>query len=247
MPKYPTPVQSNTSRSNGGSSHGPKTTEGKNRSRFNARKHGLTAEHITLPGESVPAFERVLQAYLKRYQPADETEVILIQDLAETEWQIRRAKTLFRQCMVDRIQLQEPEVDEKWNDPNMILRCAIAYGYELSEGDGKNLALYESRLRRQRSNIMRDLQRLRDDFPLPLAPVDEVLREAENEFGKNEPENTITTVDSEQYKAPAAALQPIDIWEFETDDDAGLLVAPERPEIAPEHHPPEVKIMSVAA
>ena len=247
MPKAPTPAQSAKSRENGANSHGPKTVEGKNKSRLNAVKHGLTAQHITLPGEADPAFERLLQAYFKRLQPVDETELVLIQDLAETEWLIRRAKTLFNQCLVDRIQLQESEVDEKWNDPNMILRCTIAYGYELSEGDGKNLALYESRLRRQRGNIIRDLQRFRDSFPVPLPPAEEVLREAEKEIRKNEPENPVTTGDSEEYKAAARAVEPLATWELELDGPAAPLVAPDSPEIAPEPTPPEVKIMSLAA
>ena len=46
------------SRRNARKSTGPKTPEGKNRSKFNAMKHGMDAKTPVLPGEDAEAYRR---------------------------------------------------------------------------------------------------------------------------------------------------------------------------------------------
>jgi hypothetical protein len=246
MPKNPTPNQSATSVRNGSGSNGPKTKEGKEKVRHNALKHSLTGEHVTLPGESVPAFEGLLDACINRMKPVDEVELRLVHDLAETEWKIARAKVLFRQAVFNRIQIQEKEVDNTWNNPHMALRSTVAHAYELSEGGGKNLALYESRLRRQRQQIMRDLKQFRDDFP----PADELLAEIhamQNENRKNEPENPVTNAPTMVSGSPDPALSFVYFWETDALVEQGPAECPEPLAIGPDPTPPEVQIMRAAA
>ena len=238
-----TPARRAASARNGANSHGPKTEEGKAKVRLNARKHGLTAklpvsgELFTLPGESIPAFHQMLQAFIHRLQPADPTEQAMVEELARTQWLIHRAAAMFRQIIFDRIQLQQDQVDEDWDEPTMILRCSLAHQFEFSkQGSGRNISLYENSLRRRYNHILAALKSLRRDFPLPQQPSQE-----------NEPEKNLTREESTPAPTPidadaaAAPLPPL----------------PESPEFSvyawepgflePETAPPEVKYACAAA
>jgi hypothetical protein len=69
---------------NAAKSTGPRTVEGKERSRQNSLKHGLTGEGIVVPAEDVEEIERRFLAFRAELQPSGE--------LAETL--VRRAATL---------------------------------------------------------------------------------------------------------------------------------------------------------
>src|SRR4029077_14234591 len=62
------------SRQNGRKSTGPKTREGKDRSKFNAVKHGLRAKLPVLPGEDAQIYEGRLEAWIAGLQPRNEVE-----------------------------------------------------------------------------------------------------------------------------------------------------------------------------
>ena len=63
-----TSKRAEASRHNGRKSRGPKTAEGKSRSRFNALNHGMRAKTIVLPGEDADfhTFGGYLMARLNR-------------------------------------------------------------------------------------------------------------------------------------------------------------------------------------
>ena len=213
MPKNPTPAQRRASRANGSKGHGPKTEAGKARSRFNARKHCLTgAAFVILPGESAPAYLRLLHSYLQRIQPVDRSELLLVTNIAETEWLIRRCREQFTQTMINRMQIQEQEVNARFGRPTMAVRSCLAVEYELSStGSCKNIVQYESRLHRQRQQLLRDLKQYRADYP----PIDGHILEEDDEpepgpggARNNEPEPELS--DTEQTvcrpSAPSAPL-----------------------------------------
>jgi hypothetical protein len=54
--KKPSAARAEANRRNSQKSTGPKTDEGKAKSRFNALKHGMTAQSILLPGDDGQAF-----------------------------------------------------------------------------------------------------------------------------------------------------------------------------------------------
>ncbi len=78
------------SRTSAARSLGPKTAEGKDRSRFNALKHGMRARTIVLPGEDPAAFQARLDAWKARLQPRDDYERFLAERAAQVTWQLDR-------------------------------------------------------------------------------------------------------------------------------------------------------------
>src|SRR4051812_15419493 len=59
------------SRRNGRKSRGPKTPEGKNRSKFNALRHGLRAKTVVLPGEDAQAYQGQIDSWTADRRPRD--------------------------------------------------------------------------------------------------------------------------------------------------------------------------------
>ena len=81
-------IQAN--RRNAQKSTGPKTDEGKEVSRLNALKHGLLAEMLLLPDESVEAFEQLREGLYDYLLPVGSLESELVERIASYLWRLRR-------------------------------------------------------------------------------------------------------------------------------------------------------------
>ena len=172
MPKTMTPARRNASRANGSTSKGPITEAGKKISSINALKHGLAAEHIVIPGESMGRFDDLLEDIIRRRPNAGELELTLLRGLAQDLWRLERARHLSRDAHVLRIRMQEEEVNEDWSNPNCDLRATVAFSFELGkEGDIKNYALYESRIHRHIKQTLQELETIEKLLP-QLGPPD---------------------------------------------------------------------------
>lgn len=77
-------------RENAQHSTGPKTEEGKQRSSQNAFQHGLYSRALILPAENGIEYYRMRDALFAEYQPATATESLLVDQLAQSSWRIRR-------------------------------------------------------------------------------------------------------------------------------------------------------------
>jgi hypothetical protein len=78
-------------RRNARKSTGPRTPEGKDRSRFNALKHGMTAKTMVLPGEDAGVLEQRIDAWTADLQPRNEVEQFLVERSVLSSWQLERA------------------------------------------------------------------------------------------------------------------------------------------------------------
>jgi hypothetical protein len=81
----------NASIENGRRSQGPVTAQGKLRSSQNAIRHGLLAKAILLDTESADNFQQLHDQFTRRFQPADDVEVAIVEDLVACMWRRRRA------------------------------------------------------------------------------------------------------------------------------------------------------------
>src|SRR4029077_12703443 len=73
-------------------STGPKTEDGKNRSRLNAVKHGMTSQTDVLPGEDREEFLDRMVDWTKDLNPRTSVERYLSERAARVSWQLDRAE-----------------------------------------------------------------------------------------------------------------------------------------------------------
>ena len=77
-------------RRNGRKSAGPKSDEGKSRSRLNALKHGMRANLLVLPGEDAEACQGRVDGWIDSLKPRNEAEQYLAERAARISLQLDR-------------------------------------------------------------------------------------------------------------------------------------------------------------
>jgi hypothetical protein len=82
--------QIRANRRNAQKSTGPKTPEGKDKVRFNALVHGLRAESAIIPGEDQSKFDQHLERISNAWQPQDDMEKSLVEQIAVNQWKLAR-------------------------------------------------------------------------------------------------------------------------------------------------------------
>src|SRR5438128_7652954 len=115
--------QIEANRRNALKSTGPRTEYGKQQSRRNALKHGLTAETVIEPLEDPEEYRVFEEAIVAEYLPQTPVEQELVHRLASLFWRLRRATSIetgllrmqseilqaFRSCRQRTIQTGEVE------------------------------------------------------------------------------------------------------------------------------------------
>ncbi len=90
----PSSTRTETNRANAQHSTGPRTAAGKQRSSQNAFQHGLYSKQLILPGECAAEFDRLRATLRSEHQPAHTTEEILVDELAQHFWRMRRFREI---------------------------------------------------------------------------------------------------------------------------------------------------------
>ena len=80
---------------------GPTSPEGKANSSGNSLTHGLASGRIIIPGEDPAEFEALLSDLIKEHAPANETEFLLVQQMAQSWWLMQRAIRLQNQAFTE--------------------------------------------------------------------------------------------------------------------------------------------------
>lgn len=105
------------SQSNAGSSSlarkatGPRTRQGKEKSKYNATRHGIFSKVAVLKGESRAEFDTLLNGLRNDRQPVGELEEVLVETLATLFWRGRRL--LIAEVAEIRAQAEFVEWDQK--------------------------------------------------------------------------------------------------------------------------------------
>ena len=73
---------------------GPRTEEGKNRSKLNALKHGLTGQTLMLSEDERQAYETHCQGYRNLYKPVGAPEEALVRMIADDYYRALRGRAI---------------------------------------------------------------------------------------------------------------------------------------------------------
>jgi hypothetical protein len=89
--KTTSPAKMAANRSNAQKATGPKTPEGKDRSRWNAVTHGLLCKRLVIAAEDKVAFAHLLACLCEDMRPEGALEEILIEKIAMAYWRLHLA------------------------------------------------------------------------------------------------------------------------------------------------------------
>ena len=175
-----TPSQVNANRINAQKSTGPRTPEGKARSRRNGLLHGLTAKTCMLDGEDPAALTDLVDKLSEKFRPQDTDEDFYVERMAKARCRYNRIMPL--EAGIFNIRLS---VDQA---PKEVVAALSQEGQRawayLRDANGGNalskLARYETGLLREYDRSRQELeklQKIRAARPTPPPVADELRRE----------------------------------------------------------------------
>jgi hypothetical protein len=151
---------------------GPRSAAGKQRTRLNAYKHGLTGQIHLFTAEEHAAFEKHCQSIVQALAPVGILERELAQSIAEDRWRLNRARALESGIFA----LGQLEESAEPGDRLQIDRALSQAKTWLAEGRSiQLLSLYEQRIQRSIERNMAELRTLRAER---LAARQQALEEA---------------------------------------------------------------------
>jgi hypothetical protein len=95
-----TPAQVAANQANSQKSTGPTSQKGKARSSRNSFKHGLYSKELVLPNEDPAELDQLRASLRTEHQPINTTEDMLVNDLAENFWRLRRMREFETRAML---------------------------------------------------------------------------------------------------------------------------------------------------
>jgi hypothetical protein len=147
-------------RANSEKSTGPRTDAGKQRSKMNALRHGLTGQTIVMPAEDHAAYQRHSQTFLDEYQPKGATEIQLVQSLIDTSWRMNRAASMENNLYS--LGLIEMENRLLANHPDAEAALAMAMAYREQARAYAQISIHSQRLARQYERTVNQLREIQE-------------------------------------------------------------------------------------
>jgi len=193
-----------SSKANGALSKGPTTQAGKQRSSLNALRHGLCAKCIVLDHESRENFLILLQQHVDRFQPADEVEFNMIEEMCAAYWRQRRAWAIETALLDKQIALQSDGSDAD--------RMASAFDTLAAAPTLPLLQRYETRLHLMYQRALRTLTVLQKaalpNEPNPVRHASRPVVLPQPPVAPAEQASEPVVPPAEQASRPVASSQP---------------------------------------
>lgn len=155
----PTEKQLAANRANAQRSTGPRSESGKQRSRLNATRHGLSGQVVVLPEEDLAAFNQFVAEIVATFAPADALERQLAQSFANYQWRINRAAAIENNMLTLGI-IEGIASDLDLDHPQAQTAATHAKTFRADSAGFARLALYAQRLVNQSEKVLRQLTEL---------------------------------------------------------------------------------------
>jgi hypothetical protein len=183
-------------RENAQKSTGPRTDEGKAKTRFNSVKHGLTGATIlfTNPADA-QRYNQHSFDYQHLYQPVGPEENSLVQSIIDTRWRLTTAPLLEFAVIARGTAAMIDSNPTFWNQPENHTDLLLEVRRQ-NEKELRNLQLQEHRLARRCERETAQLQRL------------QIGRKANEEYKLAEAAKTVLLA---QHRDPAGAAKGVPI------------------------------------
>ena len=123
MPASEAQIRAN--RENALKSRGPTSREGKEKSRANALKHGLTGAGVALTNEDAAEVERMYAAFEADFRPSDEMGRLLIRRMATCGVRMERSVLQETAALNERVLKARAEAEANGEDPDEAGRRAM--------------------------------------------------------------------------------------------------------------------------
>ena len=149
-------------RANAKKSTGPRTTEGKNRSAQNARRHQVTAQTLIMTEEDRKAHDAFVARMTGELAPVGEMETFLASNIAEEAWRLNHARAQCNNLIAighfdgtaDLFDTDHPEIHTAVTAAAVTRDQATAL---------ERLSLYQQRIHSSFQKHRADLRRLQDE------------------------------------------------------------------------------------
>jgi len=141
------PERLEANRRNAQQSTGPKTEEGKQRSRLNASRHGLTAQVRLLPEAERLAAEAFMKPIIEGFSPVGSHETLLARSIAEAHWRLVRARAMEENLFAIHI-ANYADHSLAGDDPQIADAIHMAQAFAEQTAAFDRLTMYEQRIRR---------------------------------------------------------------------------------------------------
>lgn len=133
-------------RRNAQRSTGPRSPEGREISSRNSQRHGVLSQRVTTDVEENELYERMLNSFMDEYGPRSETEILLVERLANLFWRERRL-----------IQTERSQLSLQQSD---IYAASMAKDQSLTLTDQLLIGRYQTMLTNQINITIAQIERL---------------------------------------------------------------------------------------
>ncbi|MCU1328062.1 MAG: hypothetical protein JWN34_3432 [Bryobacterales bacterium] len=154
-------------------STGPRTEDGKNNAKFNARRHGLTGQFYCMSENDEIAYKAFEASILPSLRPEGAYETQLAISITQDQWRLNRSKAVEFNLYGKGHDRHADDTDT--DSPNIQTASTMADTYREDDRTFANIALYETRIHRMISKNEKRLAELRAEREAAAAKV----REAE--------------------------------------------------------------------
>jgi hypothetical protein len=203
----PSQKQIEANRRNARKSTGPITEAGKAVAKFNALRHGMTAESAVLPYEDHLAYAMLREALLSHYAPANIAEEMLVDVLANSYWRLLRARRVETSTMKLGIQALKqrnglnPAPSNKDDD-------ALAVFFADDNDNMRNQERYHGTIERSYFRAVETLRKVQNDrLRGERRTTASTSRSNENGFVSREEAKAVVVPESDPTYAP-----PVRVW-----------------------------------